>query len=670
MRWIPIKGALPLDPVAKFRVTLPGPQNASALWWLTLVELANTSVSAFENAVAKVYPKASEQLVIPDVYRYGDPSARQTAQFIAVLARKDLLIAMNKMGNPFGVVSLEVGSAHEPGMVNNRYPRHAKPPIKVTQNTILTLVIDDGIAIAHDLFMTKERKTRIAWAYFMGGKTNTPGFLSLGRSFSQDVIDDLLMRNTTAGLLDEDAFYREAGIVDFDSATFNPTALRRSHGTHILSVAAGFLPDHAPRNRPILCATLPSSVTMDVSGQSLAPSLALALDTLLAESQRYIRPDGTPAPVTVNFSYGSFGGPHDGTDIIPQLLEQRFAGKHGQTRWLVMPAGNGNMSRTHARLRFDDKAKTHHLRFNAMPDDRTASYVQHWMPYSAENTPPDFARFRVKPPGGPQSPEVRAREHSGYELVNDDGEVLATVAYHFIEGATRRGQVLLSLGPTGSLDPCSALAPAGAWKVEVTGAAISKKETIEVWIRRDETLPGYPPFGRQGFFEDSNYQRFDEIGAPLAVDPKNSDSLVRRAGLLNGIATGKTPFVIAGLSEDSGLLADYSAAGPITPLRDAKKPNRSGPDATAPSDDSPVRPGIIGAGSRSGSYIRLNGTSIAAPMVTRILCDGMADGHFIDRAWLAKRARQEDKTYRARKPEKSRVGAGRLRQRLPWHIGK
>ncbi len=668
MRWVPLNSSQPLDPIAAFRLSVAGPQNSGALWWMTLVEIADISLSAFATAVSKVFPKMSDHLIIPQVYLQDSPNEERPSRIFTIFARKDLIKAFNTRGNPFGVVDLEVGSAHTPDRVNHHATEQPGPPIKAHRKTVLTAVIDDGIAIANNLFWNKDRTTRIAFAYFMGGKTETPGFLTLGRSFSQAAINKALKRNTRAGLLDDDAFYRETGIIDFSANTFKPEALRLSHGTHILSIATGFPPECAPGHRPILCAALPSAVTADVSGQSLAPSLALALDTLLAESQRYQLPDGIAAPIVVNFSYGSYGDPHDGTSLIPRLLEQRFANENGQERLLTMPAGNGNLSRTHAKLLFSDREKTRHLRFHAQPDDRTASYVQLWLPFTEQPTPSDFATVSVTPPFGPQSPQVTACLNSGYALVDNEDRVLASIAYHFIEGATQRGKFLLSLNPTGSLDRCDAVAPSGLWQIDVTRNAIKDEDAIKVWVRRDETLPGYSPFGRQGYFDDPDYHRFDEIGAPLAVDPKHSKSLVRREGLFNGIATGKTPFVVAGLSQATGLLADYSSAGPVTPPAGSKEANRTGPDFAAPSDESTVRIGLLGASNRSGAFIRQNGTSVAAPMVARLISDRLAAGQKVDRAWLNKRATTDDKTYTAKRPAQSRVGTGRLRQDLPWYI--
>ena len=46
-----------------------------------------------------------------------------------------------------------------------------------------------------------------------------------------------------------------------------------------------------------------------------------------------------------------------------------------------------------------------------------------------------------------------------------------------------------------------------------------------------------------------------------------------------------------------------------------------GPDIAAPCDDSPSLPGLLAAGTRSGTRVRMSGTSVAAPWITRRLAD-------------------------------------------------
>jgi hypothetical protein len=224
----------------------------------------------------------------------------------------------------------------------------------------------------------------------------------------------------------------------------------------------------------------------------------------------------------------------------------------------------------------------------------------------------------------------------------------------------------LSLHPTASLDPGVALAPSGVWAITLKRGTIAPEQAIEVWVRRDETLPGYPLGGRQAYFANACYRRFDAFGAPLAVDPPGTTCPVRRAGTISGFATGPSPVVVAGLIQSSGVLPDYSSAGPLTPPRGEPVAFRQGPDAAARSDDSAVLRGVIGAGSASGSVVRMNGTSVAAPLVARLMADALKDGQSADRDWVQGRAMHDDPSYPAPTPGPTRGGAGRLRARSPF----
>jgi hypothetical protein len=668
MKWEPLAKATLLSPIADFRLSRPAEMLGLAPgepWWSVLVDLRNSSLSALEQQVNAAFP--SPALLIPDVFSAAERDDHLAQQIVPLFVRASVVQALNTPSNPYGIAALDLGIAFSnSAILAESPPAPDQPDIAVPADTVVMAVIDDGIAIAHEVFCKDTLRSRVDLAYVMAQNDSEPPSHTQGHSLSRDRIDALLKAHTYNGLLDETAFYQSAGIIDFGSNGFSPAALARSHGTHITSLAAGYL--SAPEaSRPILCAMLPSQVTWDVTGQNLAPSLALALKVLLRQAKRYRLPDGSPAPVVFNFSYGTYGGPHDGTGQIARLLEHHFGPTAPQNLRLVLPAGNGNLSRTHATLCF--APKTRHpltLDLEVPPDDRTANHVQHWLPYADTPIPPVLVSLRVTPPGGPQSPPLFAREGEGLKLVNDQGAEVARLSYDLHPWPTQRGEITLSLHPTESLAADAALAPAGRWQIEVSKVDLAADQVVQVWVSREETLPGFPPFGRQAHFDAACYQMFDAIGAPLAVDPRGSDCPVRRAGMLSEFATGASPVVIAGFTASNGRLSDYSAAGPITPARGQPHPNRTGPDAAAASDDSPALAGLLGAGNRRGSFVRLNGTSVAAPSVARYLASGLAKGKKADRGWVAKQAGKQDSNYPPPKPEESRSGGGRLNLKQPF----
>ena len=75
-------------------------------------------------------------------------------------------------------------------------------------------------------------------------------------------------------------------------------------------------------------------------------------------------------------------------------------------------------------------------------------------------------------------------------------------------------------------------------------AAATGQDCVEVraWIQRDDSVIGFPRRGRQSHFDDPAYERFDAWGRPCTED--NKRSYVKRAGTINGLATG-TPLALA-----------------------------------------------------------------------------------------------------------------------------
>lgn len=639
------------------------------IWWSALIDLRNTSIAAFTRSFDE---RLNRQLHIPNDYSGQERDTVFEEKIIVIFARTQLLRLLNAFPEKFRISSVRLGAIYDPDFINldAKMQNDDLPVIKVPNGSVVTAVIDDGIAFGNNVFRDDLISTRFEYVTILPTlPSGSSGQASVGNELEKPQIDALLAVNTTSKLLNEDRFYQQAGLIDYADGTFSPTSLRRSHGTHVTALAAGYPMDSAPKNRPILCAILPTRVTEDVSGGSILPSLVLALKRLTRQAARFRCEDGTCPPAVFNFSYGNFGGPHDGTSPIARVIEDYFEPPSApgiscnadQALRLVLPSGNGNLLRTHAMLEFagtgSRPAKV--LDFVAMPDDRTVSEVQMWMPYSGANPLPKFVTVRVTTPDGLQSGPVGIAAGSYQSLLNENGQEVARLSFAFEPLPTARGVITLSLNPTASLNPAP-LAPSGRWQIAVRPRKIEPDESVQVWIERDDTLPGFKRGGRQPYFNNADYKRFNRFGGPLPVDPPDTDSPIRRAGTLSGFACGPSPLVIGALTQSNGKMSDYSAAGPITPPRDAPTAYREGPDASARGDDSVVLRGVISAGSRSGSMVRLNGTSVAAPRAARFTVDKMATGAAGDRAWIWVQAELQDPIFPPPKPEPTLTGGGRL----------
>src|SRR5512134_4005559 len=190
---------------------------------------------------------------------------------------------------------------------------------------------------------------------------------------------------------------------------------------------------------------------------------------------------------------------------------------------------------------------------------------------------------------------------------------------------------------------------------------------VHAWIERDDTPYGYQKRGRQSYFDDARYQRFDDGGRYVEIDQFNCP--VKRATLISSIATGGCPIVIGGLLRKEMLAVRYSAGGPVLAPCGTANADPYRPDATTVSDTSRVLGGVVAAGSHSGSAVAMNGTSVAAPQITRWVAEQLAGGNPLypgNRAAVQKLAKdQEAAKFPPPRPPippapDPRYGAGRI----------
>ena len=124
---------------------------------------------------------------------------------------------------------------------------------------------------------------------------------------------------------------------------------------------------------------------------------------------------------------------------------------------------------------------------------------------------------------------------------------------------------------------------------------------------------------------------------------------------MNALATGTTPVVVGGLMQKELRPPKYSAGGTSVHGPQYR------PAALVTSDDSLVHGGVIAAGTRSGSWIPMNGTSVAGPRKARWIARQMETNRPSDRAAVEGFATNEELTLPDPRPSPERGGAGRLR---------
>lgn len=394
------------------------------------------------------------------------------------------------------------------------------------------------------------------------------------------------------------------------------------HGAHVLDLAGG-RHDPLARLRPLGSAAsaedpdaagradlvfvqLPALTAADSSGSSLGAQLLDAVHYVLRECAADDR-------IVVNISYGNAAGAHDGSSLIEQALDQLLE-LRARDFAIVLAAGNSGNTDGHTRrlVQPDHSAR---LRVAIEPEDSTDTFVEVW--YEA---PPPARQVRlearVRTPQRDWSDWVPPGETMELREVDDTRPVALLQHLPDSIGSRTRATVLLALAPTTcAVDDDGPLAETGVWEIElrlapeVAGAALPAGLVvpIEAWIERDD--PGDPGIGAQ--------PRFVEVNEG---DQRNT---------LSSLANGAHTVVVGGYRLDDGLTVDYSSLP--TPGR-----RRALPFVLGPCEEDPQQSGLLAAAVRSADTFRMNGTSVAAPVVARQLCNLMASlalgGQHVERA--------------------------------------
>jgi hypothetical protein len=371
--------------------------------------------------------------------------------------------------------------------------------------------------------------------------------------------------------------------------------------------------------------------------------------------------------VVINFSSGVLAGPHDGTHPIETALDQIIERRRNVAPTeIILPAGNSHLSRTHAEVtlppRRGNRPGGAQLTWRALPDDRTCTYIEIWLPRSHSEAGGIGVELMIAPPGGELSPPLGDGVSKRAIAWRPNGrDAVCKVYYEYFPPPTDNGRYLIAVLPTAFHEPPTQLAPCGDWTIQLRNWSDKPVAKVGAWVQWDDRPLGYPRTGRQSYFVDPNYERFHRISGRW-VETDNDISTTRRAGTISGIATGSNTVVIGGFRGKERKATLYSGAGPIA----AKSAWRAGPDAVAVTDDSFVHDGVLGAGTRSGSIVALNGTSVAAPRVANRLADELAKGtkgH--GREIVHRLAKRDEAQYPPcpKQPIPERGGCGRIKTR-------
>ncbi len=485
-------------------------------------------------------------------------------------------------------------------------------------------LIDGGLAFANQVFLDPQGRTRVRhfWRQDDTEDGNWPGNephlrtpldparagprpqdMGYGHELSGNAINKAMARQTRDGLLDEEALYRDLQLWELSKPV--------NHGTHVMSLAGGQgnllhpMADAASRC-DLIAVQFDVANVRDTSGGALNVSVLDGLMYILARCTR-------EAQLVVNISWGTLAGPHDGSSILEAAMDQLIELCDGRLQ-VTVPAGNAYQSRTHANATLAPGASLP-LNWRVQPDDRTQSFLEIWIPYGARGV-----AISVTPPGHAK-PLPPLRQGQSGMWVDANGAPLCGLIFPN-DSALGTGSTcaLLALAPTYSRDPKAVTAPFGSWQVRLTNTG-AEPVVFDAYVERDDVALGQNTGARQSYFEDVWYDTSGNIGS--FVDHPDNPTPIRRSGTFNSLSTGQNTVSVGGIRQQASPSGHFARYSPRKPDPDASRPQRPGvrkdPDTLAVSDDNVALWGVLGAGSLSGSVVRLAGTSSAAPQEARRL---------------------------------------------------
>lgn len=583
--------------------------------------------------------------------------------------------------------------------------RTTKPP----RDTVITGIIDEGIALGHARFRKMlngtPTATRVmgAWqqgARYGGADGAAPAPVPFGHVLLQSDINALMVAHSAGGWLDEDAFNRAAGLTEM-ATPMGVATLERvvAHGTHVLDLAAGFDPATTPKatldQRPILAVTLPRREAIAMSGTFLQFFVVHAMQWIVDMADalwaKHYPKEAGGFPVVLNLSFGQHAGPKNASSQIEQAFRALKAKRHPSAPLqMVMPVGNDNLAKGYGHTQFATSlAKTKpvmDLPWRIQPEDYSTNFMEFWLEMDGPQPDGDHPLvLDIALPDGQTITGIKGRDGHFLDLpgagriyarraLRDDGKsppktVKQLYQYLICTSAT--------LDETGKRP----VSPAGIWRITARwdkaglDTKAAPKATLHCTVQVDQAFEMGSLRNRRSYFDHPRYQSFDrtgrqvdtfdypKTGAPALLDGDGADDVVQRRGTLNALATDPGIIVVGGYRRSDGRPAPYSAtshADGRTPFGAAKRMT-----ASLPTEAAPAHFGLRAAGSKSSALVNLRGTSFAAGLATRqvvdLLLDWCANGRSGSVASYAAVAKAADKGAGfAGKAHPLKVGSGRV----------
>jgi hypothetical protein len=443
-------------------------------------------------------------------------------------------------------------------------------------------VLDEGLPVTGLI-----RAGRLASLWVQDGRARlgSPPWLPFGREAGGAALERLLDLDPTTAYLRGISVVHDAaaGPPGQRPGTRGRLLRRATHGAAVLHEAVrGLGPAH-----PVIAVGFPAQAVRDTSGGQLPYYALTGLLHAMAVTRAIGVRSGGAVPLVATLSYGVLAGSKDGTSPFARALDaiadpDRTDAGLGPVH-LVLPMGNGRQAACVARLDHDCDT----VDLVLLPDDHTPTFLE----------------------------------------VRGTGPIDITVDGHSVASGEADAVTVTSLqghgGMPGLLLTFPATAPSGArpWSAprRRTLRLTQGSGPLDLMIQRGDSLSGLASGGRQAHFTHPAYGTHDAAGRIIARDTPGLRAPITRAGTFNAFAGGQHIWRVGGCylhgNKDS---VPYSGLG--YPGRD--RPDEG--DILMACDDSTRRWGRLVASVAGNAPVRMNGTSIAAPIAARHLAIRMA----------------------------------------------
>lgn len=407
-------------------------------------------------------------------------------------------------------------------------------PYNLKGDGVLLGIVDSGINYAHRDFRNKDGTTRIASIWDQGIQGKPPEGFKIGTEYTREDINKALTQPTKREQLE---------IVPSEDTV--------GHGTHVAGIAGG---NGNTLNGRYVGAAPGSEFVIVKLGRPGKEEYVRNTEIMLGVRYVLEKARELGKPVAINISIGMNDGPHDGSALIEQYLDD--AAQEWKTN-IIVAAGNEGSSNAHTEGKVEQGAISS---FSFQIGEGKKSYnLSVWKSFI------DVLEFQIVSPTGRKTPRISyAQGPRKYAL--DTSEIYAT----FAGPSPLNGDEEFAVYITG-LEGRNITS--GVWRIDVFGVSVIDGN-YDVWGPTSE-LGGKDVF------------MLDPIRNTTITTPSTARNVIS-VGAYDAVTGQIAPFSGVGFGRDDSVIK---------------------PDLVAP--------GVgINSASNSGGYTVLSGTSMATPHVT------------------------------------------------------